>query len=200
MKLAFIYKLVERFTKHYKMAVWLQIIGKRDSNSLEDERKKIFEIVSNINLDLSFLENTEFKSSYNPKNWRLGQEYNMEYYEYPLVDDLNTRFRSIRVIFNNPNFLEFSGPFDFFSEWFYLGDKFPEKISSGWRKIFEVIARDYKMNELIYFSEWFFATELIHSGEETAKELFECFEKYKENEKKSLTQLNHNEYYCENLG
>ena len=87
------------------MAVWLQIIGKRDFISFEKEREKLFDILSNISLDLSFLESTEFNSEYDPKLWTLDEKYNMTYFEYPLTNSSEIGFNSIRVIFNNPKFI-----------------------------------------------------------------------------------------------
>lgn len=181
------------------MAVWLQIIGKRDFISFEKEREKLFDILSNISLDLSFLESTEFNSEYDPKLWTLDEKYNMTYFEYPLTNSSEIGFNSIRVIFNNPKFIEFSGPFMFFSEWFYLGNEFSGKIENGWRKIFKQIAKEYQMNNLVYISEWFYPTELIHNGEESVEELFERFKLNDAKEIQYLGNLNHNDFFLEKL-
>lgn len=177
------------------MAVWLQIIGKRKLESLEKEKEKIINIINDIELDLSFLP----QSKYNPENWSIKKTEENEYFDYMFEPKIISN--SIRIIFNNSDFLEFSGPFEFFSDWFLLGDKYPKEIAEGWRKIFGEISKNYGITELFYFSEWFFATELIHSNEdeENATELFERFENHKEYQKSSLENMNHNEYYKEIL-
>lgn len=177
------------------MAVWLQIIGKRKLESLEKEKEKIINIINDIQLDLSFLS----QPKYNPENWSIKKTKEHEYFEY-MFEPKNIS-NSIRIIFNNSDFLEFSGPFEFFSDWFLLGDKYPKEVAEGWRKIFGEISKNYGITELFYFSEWFFATELIHSNEdeENATELFEMFENHKEYQKSSLDNMNHYEYYKELL-
>jgi acyl-CoA synthetase (AMP-forming)/AMP-acid ligase II len=177
------------------MAVWLQIIGKRKLESLEKEKEKIIKIINTINLDSAFLS----QSKYNPENWNVRKTEENEYFEYNFVPKIISN--SIRIIFNNSDFLEFSGPFDFFSGWYLLGDKYPKEIAEGWQKIFGEISKNYGITELFYFSEWFFATELIHGNEdeENATELFERFEKCKDNQKVSLNNMKHNEYYEEIL-
>ena len=181
------------------MAVWLQIIGKRDFISLEKEYKKLLDILSNIKLDLSFLEDTEFNSEYDSKLWRLIEKYNMTYFEYPLNHFSDIGFNSIRIIFNNPKFIEFSGPFIFFSEWFYLGNQFSGKIENGWRNIFRQIAKEYQLNNLIYISEWFYPIELIHNGEYSVEEFFERFELNNAKEIQNLGNLTHNDFFLEKL-
>lgn len=179
------------------MAVWLQIIGKRKFESLAKEREKISNIIHKTKLDLDFL----FQSKYNPENWLVKKTDGMEYFEYKLYGNSKSVMNSIRIIFNNPEFIEFSGPFEFFSNWFLLGDRYPIEILEGWKKILCEISKNYGITELFYFSEWFFATELIHSNEngENANELFEMFENYNYNQKKSLKNMKNNEYYKEIL-
>ena len=181
------------------MAVWLQIIGKRNSESLDLERQKIKDILSRIELDLSFLSNYYNLKNYKSDNWTLKKDNEIEYYEYPLSDRQKNDFNSIRIIFNNPYFIEFSGPFDFFSAWYWLGERYPEIVCKGWCKIFNQISKEYGVKELFYFSEWFFATELIYCGEENAYELFKAFEEKKANEKSSLIGLNYDEYFIEKI-
>jgi len=181
------------------MAVWLQIIGKRNSESLQIERQKVENVISRIELDLDFLSNYGHSSNYNSNNWTFKKNNEIEYYEYPLGDRQKNDFNSIRIIFNNPNFIEFSGPFPFFSDWYLLGERYPEIVGKGWCKIFNEISKEYGIEELFYFSEWFFATELIHSGEENANDLFEAFELKKVNEKSSLIGLNYDEYFKEKI-
>ncbi len=146
------------------MAVWIQIIGLRQSASIEIEKDKISEILKNAEFDFNFIKKSsdlELKKV----SWNLSQSKGIEYFELPIFG------QSLKIYFDNPNFIEFSGSFELFSSWFRFADKEQSELTNEIRKIFRKIASDYGISELIYFSEWFFELDGIRNKEETFEDL-----------------------------
>ena len=89
------------------MAVWIQIIGLRKSDSIENEKEKILKILNKTEFDFNFvkqkpdieLEKTE---------WTLIQSKGIEFFELPILD------QSLKIYFDNSDFIEFSGSFELF--------------------------------------------------------------------------------------
>jgi hypothetical protein len=174
------------------MAVWIQIIGFRKSDSIENEKERISEILNKAEFDFDFVKR---KSDVELKQvkWSLTQSKGIEFFELPILD------QSLKIYFDNPNFIEFSGSFDLFSSWFWFADKQNSDLTNGIRKIFSAIASDYGISELMYFSEWFFELGEIRNEEETFEDLKKRINDNPEREKKELFGLESNEYYIEKI-
>jgi hypothetical protein len=174
------------------MAVWIQIIGLRKSNSTEHEKEKISEILNKAEFNFNFLKRNsdlELKQA----KWNLNQSNGIEFFELLIFD------KSLKIYFDNPNFIEFSGSFDLFSSWFWFVDKQNSALTNGIRKIFNTIASEYGISELMYFSEWFFELDEIRKQEETFEDLIKRMNDNLEREKKELFGLQPNEYYIEKI-
>ena len=90
------------------MAVWIQIIGIRKSDSIEKDKNIISKILNNAKFDVDFV-NKNSDVERQKVNWNLTQSKGIEYFELPVID------QSLRIYFDNPNFIEFSGSFELFS-------------------------------------------------------------------------------------
>lgn len=174
------------------MAVWMQIIGLRESNSLESEKKKIWEILENTDLDLKFVEKLSGRNIDTAK-WVLNQSRIFEYFEFPLLDE------SLTIRFDHPNYISFSGSYALFAHWFDFVDEKREELTNGIRAIFAKIASAYGISELIYFSEWCFGLDNIESGEDTFEDLMKCIEGYPEHQRSELFGLESYEFYIETI-
>lgn len=167
------------------MAVWIQIIGIRKSYSIEKEKNIISRILKNTKFDFDFI---------NKKvNWNLTQSKGIEYFELPILD------QSLRIYFDNPNFIEFSGSFELFSAWFRFVDEEQSVLTNGIRKVFLKIASEYGISELIYFSEWFFELGEIRNKKETFEDLIERIKNNSNQKKNELFGLESNEYFIEQI-
>ena len=172
------------------MAVWVQIIGLRIADSIEDEKEKIFEILNKTEFDFDFvkqktgvgLEKTE---------WNLTESKGVEFFELSIFD------QSLKIYFDNPNFIEFSGSFGLFSSWFRFADEDQSELTNGIRKVFQNIAFEYGISELIYFSEWFFELGEIRNEERTFEDLMERINNYPDLKREELFGLESNEYFIE---
>ena len=107
--------------------------------------------------------------------------------------------QSLRIYFDNPNFIEFSGSFDLFSAWFRFTDEKQSELTNGIRKIFKKIASEYGISELMYFSEWFFELGEIRNKEETFEDLMERIKNNPDRKRNELFGLESNEYYIEKI-
>jgi hypothetical protein len=144
------------------MAVWIQIIGLRELESIEKERKKISNILSTTHFDFDFMGcNSEDDPVQFP--WNLTQSNGLEFFE---VNE-----QSLKIYFENPNFISFSGCFDYFSAWYRFTDPEQSELTNAIRRIFQQIAFSYGISELIYFSEWFFPLEIIPDKTATFEDL-----------------------------
>ena len=174
------------------MAVWIQIIGLRKSDSIENEKEKIFEILNKTKFDFDFIKQ---KSSVGLEKteWNLTESKGIEFFELSLFE------QSLKIYFDNPNFIEFSGSFGLFSSWFRFADEEQSELTNGIRKVFQNIAYEYGISELIYFSEWFFELGEIRNEEKTFEDLIEQIKNYPNLKRKKLFGLESNEYYVEKI-
>ncbi|WP_348825590.1 hypothetical protein [Flavobacterium aestuarii] len=168
------------------MAIWMQVIGKRNLTSLEFEKNYLAQILKKI--DLSF-----FTNSQNEDVWNLNKREGMEFFEYRF--SAQSILDSVRITFNNPEFIDLSGPFNYFSAYYKFVDFENMQSTEEWRRVFKEIAIAYGINDLYYFCEDFFPLEFIYDGESNANELFTLFENAKRSDK--LYDLNYNEYFVE---
>ena len=160
------------------MAVWIQIIGIRKSDSIEKDKNRISEILKEEEFDFEM------------KNSDIGLQ-GIEYFEFPIFG------QSLRIYFDNPNFIEFSGSFELFSAWFRFTDKKRSELTNRIRKVFRKIASEYGISELIYFAEWFFELGAIRNNEDTFEDLIERIKNYPDQKRNELFGLESNEYYIE---
>jgi len=172
------------------MAVWIQIIGIRKSDSIEKDKNLISKILKNTEFDFDFI-NKNSDVELKKVNWNLTQSKGIEYFKLPILD------QSLRIYFDNPDFIEFSGSFELFSAWFRFVDKEQSELTNGIRKVFQKIALEYGISELMYFSEWFFELGEIRNKEETFENLIERIKNYPDQKRNELFGLESNEYYIE---
>ena len=172
------------------MAVWIQIIGLRKSDSIENEKEKISKILNNAEFDFGFV-NSKYGVELNQYKWDLTQSKGIEFFELPILE------QSLKIYFDNPNFIEFSGSLDLFSSWFWFADKQNSDLTNGIRKVFLKIASEYGISELVYFSEWFFELGEIRNKKETFEDLKNRIDDNLERKKEELFGLESNEYYIE---
>lgn len=176
----------------------MQIIGQRKFQSLDEEREKVKNILAKMEISLAFLSDTYFNSDYNPENWKLIKTEATEFFEYRLSDQKH-RTHSIRITFNHPDFIDFSGPFEFFASWYKFADD-DAKTTEHWRTIFRNFSRVYGIMELTYFSEDFFPLECVYDGETDFEELSALLSKETSIRKNELFGLeNFNQYYIEKI-
>ena len=174
------------------MAVWIQIIGIRKSDSTEIEKEKIRKILNTAEFDFDFVKpNLGLKTE--KSEWKLTQSKGIEFFELPLFD------QALKVYFDNPNFIEFSGSFGLFSAWFRFTDVKQSELTDGIRKVFRKIASEYGISELIYFSEWFFSIDYIRNKEANAENLIELIKNNPDLKRNKLYGLESNEYYVEKI-
>lgn len=171
-----------------KMALWIQIIGKRKVESPEGEIEFLLNVLRNLKLDLSFI-----GEIYNPDIWKLNNNQNIQYFEYNL--DKKALFDSIRLHFNNEEFLELSGPFDIFSKYYLFIDSKNAEFTMKWREVFKKMAKAFGITHLYYFSEEFFPLDFIYNGESEVKDL--CYLFNNKNRVEDLNELNNNNYFVE---
>lgn len=174
------------------MAVWIQIIGLRKLESKENEKDEIFKILNETEFNFDFIQKKSGIKLDKPK-WNLTQSRGMEFFELPILD------QSLKIYFDHPNFIEFSGSFDLFSSWIWFTDKQNSDLTTGIRNIFRKIASIYGISELYYFSEWFFGLDGIKSEEETIESLEKQIKNNSEFKKQELFGLESNEYYLEKI-
>lgn len=174
------------------MAVWIQIIGLRQSDSIENDKEKLLKILDKTEFDFEFIEQkTGVKLE--KTEWNLIESKGIEFFELPILK------QSLKIYFDNPNFIEFSGSFDLFSSWFHFADKKQSDLTNGIRRVFRKIASEYGISELIYFSEWFFELGEIRNQEETFANLNRRILDYPDLKRNELFGLESNEYFIENL-
>jgi len=174
------------------MAVWIQIIGLRKSDSIEKEKEKIFEILNKTEFDFDFVKQKTGVGLKKTK-WNLTESKGIEFFELPIFE------QSLKIYFDNPNFIEFSGSFGLFSSWFRFADKKQSEFTNGIRKVFRNIASEYGISELIYFSEWFFELGEIRNEEETFEDLMDRIKNYPDLKREELFGLESDEYYVEKI-
>lgn len=174
------------------MAVWIQIIGIRKSDSIENDKNLISKILKKAEFDFNFINNNS-NVELEKINWNLTQSNGIEYFELPIID------QSLRIYFDNPNFIEFSGSFDLFSAWFRFTDEKQSELTNGIRKIFGKIASEYGISELLYFSEWFFSLDYIRDGNATFENLIEQIKNNPDCERNEIYGLESKEYYKEKI-
>ncbi|AXT20464.1 hypothetical protein D7030_04905 [Flavobacteriaceae bacterium AU392] len=172
------------------MAVWIQIIGLRKPDSIENEKEKIFEILNKTKFDFDFVKQ-KTGVGLEKIEWNLIESKGIEFFELSMFD------QSLKIYFDNPNFIEFSGSFELFSSWFRFADKEQSELTNGIRKVFRKIASEYGISELIYFSEWFFELVEIRNEEETFEDLMERIKNYPGLKREDFFGLESNEYYVE---
>lgn len=168
------------------MAIWMQIIGKRNLKSLKNEKDCLSQILKDI--DLSFFNKDK-------KLWILNKNEEMEFFEYKF--SAQSILDSVRITFNNPEFIDLSGPFNDFSNYYRFVDIENTKSTEEWRRVFKIIASAYGVTDLYYFSEHFFPLEFIYKSESNVSELFNLFAKGKRSNE--LYNLNPDEYFVESI-
>ena len=174
------------------MAVWIQIIGLRKSDSIGNEKEKISEILNKTKFDFDFVKQNSGVKLEKTK-WNLTQSKGIEFYELQLLE------QSLKIYFDNPDFIEFSGSFGLFSSWFHFADKEQSDLTNGIRKVFRKIAAEYGISEIIYFSEWFFELGEIRNEEETFEDLMERIKNYPDLKRNELFGLESSEYFIEKI-
>lgn len=174
------------------MAVWIQIIGLRKSQSIKNERAKISDILNRIKFDVAFIEKKAGAKLENT-DWNLTTYKGIEHFELSIFD------QSLKIYFDNPDYIEFSGSFELFSSWFWFTDKAQSEITDGIRAMFRNFALAYGISELIYFSEWFFELGEIRTNEETFDDLIEWIQQNPNRRRKTFFGLEANEYFIEEI-
>lgn len=163
------------------MAVWMQIIGMRKLKSIDSDKLLISKVLDKI------------KNEYKSFAWKIDSHTETEHFK------IMTNNQTLKIYFDNPNFLEFSGC-DLFQAWFKFADKGNEEITNEIRNIFKKIAFEYGITELIYFSEWFFELGEIRNKMETFEDLTIRISNYPEHKRKELYGLKSYEYFVEKIG
>ncbi|WP_437397169.1 hypothetical protein [Flagellimonas lutimaris] len=149
------------------MAIYIRTIGFREIESIENECDRISKILDSIVLDLDFLnENLIDKELL---KWELVKTKYHSYFELKLEQD------SLKVFFDNPNFIEFLGSKGWDIRDFGVGED-NRKYLNGAKEIFKSISRNYGISELYYFSEWFFDPDSIREGENSVDDLKKLLE------------------------
>ena len=184
------------------MAVWMQILGIRRMDSIKDERKRLFDILTSLEFDFGFLDEKYFDQKYDRNKWILKKQGQFEYMEYSFIELNETEglnMNSIRIDFSNPDFINFLGPWHYFVHWGDFVNEGNKKSTEGWRKIFFQIAKKYGLKELIYSSECAFRVEMVYEGEESFENLLKTFNENPELEKSNLYGLTPVEHYIEKI-
>ena len=174
------------------MAVWIQIIGLRKLASNQIEKERVASILNSIEFDFNSIL-PEYDIRLSQPQWKLRQSKDIEFFELQLLN------QSLKIYFDNANFIEFSGSFDWFGSHFWFVDKQNADLTKSIRNVFLKIANEYGISELIYFSEWFFDLNEIRTGEETFKGLKNRIKESSEYQKKELEGMEANEYYIEKI-
>lgn len=172
------------------MAVWIQIIGLRKLESIEKEREKVSKILSKTSFNFDFMRSNS-KVDSGKFQWNLTQSNGMEFFE---VNE-----QSLKIYFENPNFISFSGCFDYFSAWYHFTDPKQSELTNAIRNVFQRVARAYGITELIYFSEWFFPLEIIPDKSATIDDLINLMKDNPNLRRNELFGLESNEYFIEKV-
>lgn len=172
------------------MAIYIRIIGLRKFESIEREKKRISTILDSIELDLKFL-------NFIPVNdklltWELSETEFCKFYELKIFDC------SIKLVFDNSNFIEFYCSKGLDIRDFGVTEE-NKKFVEGVRKIFGKIATGYGIKELIYFSEWFFDPDSIREGVSTFEELKQLIDSNKYIEQPDYWGKWKNDYFIEKV-
>jgi hypothetical protein len=174
------------------MAVWMQIIGFRKSDSIKKEKTRVFEILKEAEFEFDFVKD-KFGCELKQTEWNLTQSKGIEYFELSILD------QSLKVYFNNPYFIEFSGSFELFSSWHWFADERNSHLTNGIRNVFRKIAAEYGIEELFYFSEWFFSLDDIRSKEESFEGLINRIQENPKDRKEEFYEIESNKYYIEKI-
>ena len=151
------------------------ILAVRKYESIENERLIVADILSNIELNLNFIDNREFDTLYNKDKWQLMSYNSFEYFDYPLKKNPEPKYlnrNSIKIFIGNSDFISFQGPDHYFNQWWSLHDSKNKKSTEGWRNVFKEVAVKYGLNEIIYTSEWGLGVDAIYEGDATFVELY----------------------------
>ena len=170
------------------MAVWAQIIGLRQSKSIENDKIRLLEIFKNHQLSL-----IKSRVSHSNSIWKLSENRGVSYFELEFFEE------SLKIYFDNPNFIEFSGSFLLFSSWFSFVDPNKSELTNEICAVFRKIAFDLGISELIYFSEWFFSLDDIRNKEETFKDLENTIKENADRKSNELFGCKSNEYFIEKV-
>ena len=171
------------------MAVWMQIIGLRNAFSVEEDKARLSKILESTQFDFRFL-SPEADENFSAK-WELHQGEDYAFFKIILLN------QSLIIHFHHPNFIEFSGSFDWFSLWHKFVNKENKHLTEGIRSVFNKIAKAYGINELIYFPEWFFSLDDIKNGDATFNDLKEAMLLNPDKKKKELYDLRSYEFYID---
>ena len=144
------------------MAVFIRTIGFREIYSIENERNRVSKILDLIALDLDFL--NESLVGKELIVWNLVRTKYHSYFELKLSQD------TLKVFFDNPNYIEFLGTKGWDIRDFGADDENRKYINQV-REIFKRISGNYGISNLYYFSEWFFDPDSIREGENNIDDL-----------------------------
>jgi hypothetical protein len=191
------------------MAVWMHRLGKRTLPQTLDERiEECKQVMKTLELDLTFLQGRlEPKTAYDalhkklkPDYWSYNKvswitkmrEHSVGLY-YPLYADANDTYGSIRISLYQ-DILSISGPFDHFSHYGTITQEDP--LRNGYQNLVRQICEAFKVNEVVYFSEWCYSTDDF----DTYQELKAFLEAVPEKQVQQLNQICYSqEYYIEQI-
>ena len=112
------------------MAVWMQIIGLRKSDSINKDRVLISAIL------------TKIKDDYTNFEWETKKHNEIEFFQIQILD------LTLKIYFDNSKFIQFSG-YGPFINWFQFADKNQSNLTDKIRKLFKTIASEYGISELL---------------------------------------------------
>ena len=172
------------------MAVYLRIVGFRKSYSLETEISKLGKILKDLKMELDFLDLTQNQTSNQPE-WKLNIT------EYHKLYELSIAKYSINILFDNQDFIELICSHS--GNYYHFVDKNNSVYTNGVLKIFRNVAQKYGIDELAYFSEWFFDPDDIRTKEATFEDLRKLMDENPDSRRTELWGLESNEYYIEKI-
>jgi len=172
------------------MAVYLRIIGIRKLDSIESEINRLENILPKVEMNIDFLKQAGIIAK-EIGTWELKITEYHKYFEY------KTGNHSFKVTFDSPDFLEFLCSHG--GNYYHFVDEKNNAYANGVLKIFRSISILYELNELTFFSEWFFDPDEIRIGDSTFKELKKMMELNPKYRRTELWGLESNEYYVEKI-
>ncbi len=138
------------------MAIYIRTIALREIDSIEKERERLFKILKSTKLELDFWNENHFEIK--SLEWKLIETDYRSYFELKLFKT------TLKLFFDNPNFIEFLCSDGWDIREFGKTEKNRDCLN-GIREIYRRISRNYGIIEVFYFSEWFFDPDSIREGE-----------------------------------
>ena len=149
------------------MAIYIRTIGVRKIDKEEIEIERLDNILRSTNLNLDFL--IENHRKIDRSEWKLLKTEHHCYFE------LDLHGESIKVLLDNPNFIEFISSNGWDIRDFGRTEENKNYIN-GIKSIYQAISSKYGLSELYYFSEWFFDPDSIREGLSSFKEFKKIIE------------------------